>query len=108
MTKRNFIEDDILLCDKKVFRDLDEHEYKGRFYDGFAILRRVDYEEEVSTDPERLMLLYPTMSVAKTELADDICHYCGITKLEMNYHDVALRYGDIVNLTINVEKLLAK
>ena len=91
MTKKSFLEDNILLCDKKVFRDLDEHEYKGRFYDGFAILHRVDYEEEVSTDPERLMLLYPTMSVAKTE---------------MNYHDVALRYGDIVNITINYEKLL--
>ena len=108
MTKKTFLEDTILLCDKKVFRDLDEHEYKGRFYDGFAILHRVDYEEEISTDPERLMLLYPTMSVAKTELADDICNYCGITKMEMNYHDVALRYGDIVNLTINYEKLLNK
>ena len=51
MTKRNFIEDDILLCDKKVFHDLDEHGYKGRFYDGFAILHRVDYEDEENTDP---------------------------------------------------------
>ena len=108
MTKKSFIEDNILLCDKKVFSDLDEHEYKGRFYDGFAILHRVDYEEEVSTDPERLMLVYPPMSVAKMELVDDICSYCGITKMEMNYHDVALRYGDIVNLTINVEKQLKK
>lgn len=105
MTKRNFIEDDILLCDKEVFHDLDEHEYKGRFYDGFAILHRVDY---VSTDPERLMLVYPPMSVAKMELSDDICNYCGVTKMEMNYHDVALRYGDIVNLTINIEKLFKK
>ena len=106
MTKKSFIEDNILLCDKKVFRDLDEHEYKGRFYDGIAVLHRVDYEDEMTEDPERLVLLYPTMSIAKMELADNICAYSGIAKTEMNYHDVALRYGEIANVTINFEKIL--
>lgn len=106
MTKKSFIEDNILLCDKKVFRDLDEHEYKGRFYDGIAVLHRVDYEDEENDDPERLVLLYPTMSIAKMKLVDDICAYSGITEMEMNYHDVALRYGEIANIAINFEKIL--
>ena len=106
MTKKSFIEDSILLCDKKVFRDLNEHEYKGRFYDGIAVLHRVDYKDEEATDPERLVLLYPTVSIAKMKLTDDICTYVGITANDINYHDVALRYGEIANITINFEKIL--
>ena len=101
--KLDFIDDEIVMCNNNypedgvvnnLFDDDDEHWYKGKFYDGIAILHK-DPEEEESV-PEKVVMTYPTMEVVKgnADLAYAIRDYAGLRAEEdINYFHIALKYG---------------
>ena len=47
MAKKFIMEEDILLCDKKVFGDNEEHSFNCKCYDGYAECTATDSEEKV-------------------------------------------------------------
>ena len=101
--KLDFIDDEIVMCNNNypedgvvnnLFDDNDEHWYKGKFYDGIAILHK-DPEEEESV-PEKVVMTYPTMEVVKThaDIAYAIRDYAGLrAEDDINYFHIALKYG---------------
>ena len=103
MNKIYYIDDEIILCNNNYpedgvvnnrFDDDDEHCYKGKFYDGIAVLHK-DPEEEESV-PEKVVMTYPTMEVVKgnADLAYAIRDYAGLgAEDDINYFDIALKYG---------------
>lgn len=102
MGKLKFIDDEIIMCNNNypedgvvnnLFDDDDEHCYKGKFYDGIAILHKDPEEEGV---PEKVIMTYPTMEVVKThaDLAYAIRDYSALgVEEDISYFDVALKYG---------------
>lgn len=100
--KLDFIDDEIIMCNNNypedgvvnnLFDDDDEHWYKGKFYDGIAILHKDPEEEGV---PEKVVMAYPTMEVVKGNagLAYEIRDYTGLRAEEdINYFHIALKYG---------------
>lgn len=105
MTNSGFFVGSIPLIDEKVFGDKKEHEYKGRFYDGFAVLKKSSIMH--FNDPTNLVLLYPTMSVVKGELAETAMLYTGVTDRDnINIRDIALIFGEIINPSISISKLV--
>ena len=102
MSKLDFIDDEIILCNNNypedgvvnhIFDDDDEHCYKGKFYDGIAVLNKDPEDEGV---PEKVIMTYPTMEIVKSnaDLACEIRDYAGLdTKDSINYFDIALKYG---------------
>lgn len=97
-----YIDDEIILCNNdypedgvvtNVFADDDEHCYKGKFYDGIAVLHKDPEDEGV---PEKLVMTYPTMGEVKAsaDMAYEIRDYAGLgAKDEINYFHIALKYG---------------
>lgn len=102
MIKHDFIEDEIILsnyddptegADNHLFADDDEHCYKGKFYDGIAVLHKDPEDEGV---PEKLIMVYPTMDVVSSnaDLAHEIRDYAGFdAEDDITYFQVALKYG---------------
>lgn len=102
MNKLDYIKDEIFLCNNDhaedgavthIFPDNEEYCYKGRFYDGIAVLQKDPEDEGV---PEKLVMTYPTMEVVKgnADLAREVRDYAGLgTEDEINYFDIALKYG---------------
>jgi hypothetical protein len=102
MNKRDYIDDEIILWNNNypevgvvnhLFNDDDEHCYKGKFYDGIAVLHKDPEDEGV---PEKLIMTYPTMEIVKgnTDLDYAIRVYTGLgAKDDIDYFDVALKYG---------------
>lgn len=102
MANNDYVDDEIILCNNDypengvvthLFNDDDEHWYKGKFYDGIAVLHKDPEDEGV---PEKLVMTYPTMEVAKSnaDIAHEIRVYAGLdTEDNINYFDVALKYG---------------
>lgn len=96
-----YIEDGIILCNNpeddvvaQIFDDDEEHCYKGKFYDGIAVLHKDSDENEGV--PEKLVMTYPTMEVVKgnADLAHEIRDYAGLdAEDDINYFDIALKYG---------------
>lgn len=101
--KLDFIDDEIVMCNNNypedgvvnnLFDDDDEHWYKGKFYDGIAILHKGPEEEE--SVPEKVVMTYPTMEIVKgnADLAYEIRDYAGLRAEEdINYFHIALKYG---------------
>jgi hypothetical protein len=102
MIKHDFIEDEIILsncddptegADNHLFADGDEHCYKGKFYDGIAVLYKDPEDEGV---PEKLIMTYPTMDVVSSnaDIAHEIRDYAGLGAEDgINYFNIALKYG---------------
>jgi len=103
MEKNNkYIEDEIILCNNNcpedcvvthIFDDDEEHCYKGKFYDGIAVLYKDPEDEGV---PEKVIMTYPTMEIVKgnADLAYEIRDYAGLgAEDDINYFDIALKYG---------------
>ena len=100
--KRDYIDDEIILCNNDypedgvvnhLFDDDDEHRYKGKFYDGIAVLHKDPEDEGV---PEKIIMTYPSMEIVIThaDLAYAIIDYVGLgVKDKINYFDIALKYG---------------
>lgn len=55
MAKKFIMEEDILLCDKKVFGDNEEHSFNCKCYDGYAECTATDSEEKV----QKVTMTYP-------------------------------------------------
>lgn len=102
MNTHDFMNDEIILCNNnysengavnRLFADDEEHCYKGKFYDGIAVLHK-DPEDEGA--PEKVIMTYPTMEIVKgnADLAYAIRDYAGLgTEDDINYFDIALKYG---------------
>lgn len=102
MNKLDFIDDEIIMCNNNypedgvvnhLFADDDEHCYKGKFYDGIAVLHKDPEDEGV---PEKVIMTYPTMEIVKgnADLAYAIRDYAGLdAEDDINYFDIALKYG---------------
>ena len=75
-------EDDILLVDKMIFGDEDEHEITMLFEDGKAY----DYDN-------KYVLCYPTMEevLASENMQHEIRQYCG--REVCGFFEIALKYG---------------
>jgi hypothetical protein len=102
MNKLEFIDDEIILWNNNyskdgvvnnLFNDDDEHCYKGKFYDGIAVLHKDPEDEDA---PEKVVMTYPTMDIVKgnTDLAYAVRDYAGLgAEDDINYFDIALKYG---------------
>ena len=102
MNTHDFMNDEIILsnCDdptdgvvNRLFADDEEYCYKGKFYDGIAVLYKDPEDEGV---PEKLIMTYPTMEAVKSkaDLAQEIRDYVGLdTEDDFNYYCIALKYG---------------
>lgn len=107
MTKQKGETNDILLFDRKLFGDEEEHFYEGKFYDGVALLNRGKDEAEAS--PEKLILLYPVRDTLTKAQEDKVRTYCGLTADDrIMCHDIALTYGEVMNPKIPVAAYLTK
>lgn len=75
-------EDDILLVDKFIFGDEDEHEITMMFEDGMAY----DYDN-------KYVLCYPTMEevLDSEDMQQEIKRYCG--REVGGFFEIALKYG---------------
>lgn len=103
------MEDDILLYDKKVFHDDEEHEYSIQCFDGVAYCHRIDDDENNIGKPEFLLLGYPRLSeIEGTAKADQVREYCGLPYNEpLTYRDLALALGRIGRYGLTVAELAA-
>jgi len=97
-------EDNMLLSDKKVFGDNDEHDYDLFCYDGYAVA--IPTVGELVTNPNApkvLMLTYPKLEVFSDEQKREILDYRGIydeAAHMCNYADVCMRYGKITQMMV--------
>jgi hypothetical protein len=111
MAKNDYVDDEIILCNNNypedgvvnhLFADDDEHCYKGKFYDGIAVLYKDPEDEGV---PEKVIMTYPTMEIVKgnADLAYAVKDYAGLgAEDDINYFDIALKYG-IANKPEDIE-----
>lgn len=93
--------DEILVTNKKIFGDEQEHGLDMHFYDGFAIQDVVD---EMTTP---LFMIYPKSSTvwSNKRMSVEIKDFCGsdyVTPFE-----VALKYGKLYTYS-NIKKAIAK
>lgn len=79
----------ILVTDKKIFGDEEEHPIKMNFYDGFAIEAK---------DKDQLVLLYPTLKkvLSEPDMKKEADAYCG-RYIDTPY-EVALKFGKLYRL----------
>lgn len=96
MAKKFIMEEDILLCDKKVFGDNEEHSFNCKCYDGYAECTATDSEEKI----QKVTMTYPLRKdVLKSEdMCDAILTYRGLsdcTKKDIHYGDIMMKYGTI-------------
>lgn len=89
-------EREIIFVDKGVFGDEEEHLFKCRCYDGYAIGSATDDED---CCVKRIVAVYPTLEVVgKLKLKEEIIDYCGLSsKEDITFGDVAIKYGHIIN-----------
>lgn len=87
--------DEILITDKNVFGDENEHEFHLAFYNGFA-------------EGEGLRLEYPRMEDVTDEMIEEMNTYTGGAIADsgsFNQHDVAVKYGKVVSYERPVKRL---
>jgi hypothetical protein len=96
MAKKFIMEEDILLCDKKVFGDNEEHSFNCKCYDGYAECTATDSEEKI----QKVTMTYPLRKdVLKSEgMSNAVLEYRGLydcTKKDIHYGDIMMKYGKI-------------
>lgn len=109
---------EILLTNKKVFKDDEEHSYIFNCYDGIAYghLKFEEFSENAEDNnkkaidnlPFNMLLSYPTIAeLRKSESkCAEIRRYCGLSDDEpINYNDIALRYGKMGKYGFNSDEL---
>lgn len=103
---------EILLNNKKVFKDNEEHSYIFNCYDGIAYghlnLKAENNNKAIDNLPFNMLLSYPTLAeLRKSESkCAEIRRYCGLSDDEpINYNDIALRYGKMGKYGFNSEEL---
>ena len=100
------ITDTILVSDKKVFKDDEEHMYIFDCYDG-AAFGRISNDEKKSRF-STLIMSYPTVAELRKDpkKVDAIREYVGLDDDEpINYHDIALKYGKLGKYGYNATEL---
>lgn len=99
MSKKTYIEDEMLFTNKKVFGDNDEHEYKVKCYDGYATAEPTEDEMfENPKAPKMLELTYPKLDELSDKKKIEVLEYRGLYDEPVencNYADVCMRYGKI-------------
>lgn len=96
----------ILVSDKKVFKDDEEHIYIFDCYDGVAF-GRISSDEKKSRF-STLIMSYPTVAELRKnpKKVDAIREYVGLDDDdEINYHDIALKYGKLGKYGYNADEL---
>ena len=100
---RYILEEDILLTNKKLFGDKEEHAFNFKCYNGYA--------EGINTDPDekiqKVIMTYPLRKdvLADKEMWEAVLEYRGLydcTKRDITYGDIMLKYGEIQ--VVNKEK----
>lgn len=100
MVNKNFaFETDVLIQDKKFFKDDKEHTYDVYCYNGFGIGMLSDDED--TTAPKRILLTYPKREriVKSNKLSGEVLEYRGLFDLgakDITYGDIMMLYGEIV------------
>ena len=93
---RYILEEDVLLTNKNIFKDKEEHAFNFKCYDGYA--------EGINTDPDekiqKVIMTYPLREVvlADREMWKSVLDYRGLydcTKRNITYGDIMIRYGEI-------------
>lgn len=100
------ITDAILVSDKKVFKDDEEHNYIFNCHDGVAF-GRISSDEKKSRF-STLIMSYPTVVELRKnpKKVDAIREYVGLDDGdEINYHDIALKYGKLGKYGYNANEL---
>ena len=105
-------EDDVLLQDKAIFGDNNEHSYNWRGYDGWAIGVLSDVEDKNA--PKQVRLKYPTIQevLNNEELANRVMTYRGLNDTDsaykggfepsdINYGDATMALGKLEGVVSN-------
>ncbi len=106
MNKKEFIEDDIILCDREFFNGDDEHCYNGKFYDGYAVLNA---EPDDCGVPEKIILTYPKMEEVRKDknAMQQIVEWSGLdSEKDVTFYSVALKFGTPKRFEILLADLL--
>ena len=85
----------VLLVDKEIFGDSNEHSYKVKCFDGYAIAEK---EEKSDDAPSTLELTYPRLAEIDNHLKKNILQYRGLYDLgceDVTYGDVMMYFGKI-------------
>lgn len=96
---KEFIEDEMLLTNKKVFGNNEEHEYKVKCYDGYATAEPTENELENFPNAPKLRLIYPKLDDLGDKRKIEVLDYRGLydePAEKCNYADVCMRYGRII------------
>lgn len=101
MKNKPIIEDGILLTNKKVFGDNDEHEYDIVCHDGIAIGTKSSDEPEKL--PRTIILIYPLWDTVVSDRVKSrkVLEYRGLDELspnEITFGDIMVKYGVIVTM----------
>lgn len=87
-------EEDVLITNKNIFGDEEEHIYDLRCFDGYA-----ECEPQNDSDPE-LVMIYPKIEEVRSDetMSDHILKYRGLCDLsadDITFGDIAITYGKI-------------
>ena len=98
MGMRFVIEEDVLVVDKDVFGDMKEHAYNMKCYNGYALGTAIEEDEKVRT----IKMTYPLRKeiMSSDEKCNEVLVYRGLydlTKKDITYGDIMMRYGTIIN-----------
>lgn len=96
MAKKFIMEEDILLYDKRVFGDTEEHSFNCKCYDGYAECTATDSEEKI----QKVTMTYPLRKdvLKSEEMSNAVLEYRGLydcTKKDIHYGDIMMKYGAI-------------
>lgn len=111
MTKTNFRYDvitgaEILLTDKKVFKDDEEHPYVFVCYDGFAQGKHDTDKDPNPNCPDTILMSYPHYRELTPKKIEQIREYRGLDEnVPLNYEDVAMKFGKIGKYGLTVREL---
>lgn len=101
------VKDEMLLVDKKVFGDNEEHEYDVECFDGLAFARPTDGELENNPNaPKLLELSYPKLDTLTDKQKEKCLEYRGLYNEPINncnYADVCMKYGMIVGTKLTTK-----
>ena len=93
---RFILEEDILLTNRKIFGDKEEHAFNCKCYDGYAECTSTDEDEKI----QKVIMKYPLRKevLADSEMWNAVLDYRGLydcTKRNITYGDIMLKYGII-------------
>lgn len=101
MKNKPIIEDGILLTNKKIFGDNEEHAYDIICHDGIAIgTKSIDEPEKL---PTTIILIYPLRDTILTNRVKsrEVLEYRGLDELspnEITFGDIMVKYGVIATM----------